>query len=199
MAKAKTGGAAKEGDPKDDVKITLWKNGFQVGEDGPIREYDTPENKQFMQDLNNGRLPMELAKQFKRDIGIALSDRRKEMYRPPTPPSYIAFSGAGQSLGGQMQAIAGAVDTTKSHGKPVVDTSKPFTTIQFRLHDGQRTTLDVNLDHRVSDLHTFVKTIAPVKGTYQLMVGFPPKALSNPSATIEEAGLIKASITQKLC
>ena len=62
MNKAKAGGAAKDGDPSDDVKIILWRNGFQVTDEGPLRPYDTPENKQFMQDLNNGRLPMELAK-----------------------------------------------------------------------------------------------------------------------------------------
>ena len=28
VAKAKASGGAKEGDPKDDVKIILWKNGF---------------------------------------------------------------------------------------------------------------------------------------------------------------------------
>jgi hypothetical protein len=77
------------------VKIILWGNGFQIEDDGEFREYDTPENKQFMKDLNDGKLPKELAVKYKRDIGIALSDRRKEKYRPPTPPSYIAFSGSG--------------------------------------------------------------------------------------------------------
>jgi UBX domain-containing protein 1 len=107
-----------------------------VTDEGPIRDYDTPENKQFIQDLNNGRLPKELAQQFKRDIGIALADRRKENYRPPTPPSYISFSGSGQTLGGQVQAIAGAVDTSKTTGHPAIDPKKPVTTIQFRFHNG---------------------------------------------------------------
>jgi hypothetical protein len=43
-----------------------------------------------------------------------------------------------------------------------------------------------------------VQHVAPVKGQYQLLAGFPPKPLTNPNATIEEAGLLKASITQKL-
>ena len=142
---------------------------------------------------------MELAKTYKRDIGIALSDRRKENYRAPTPPSYIAFSGAGQSLGGQVQAVAGSVDTSKTTGKPVVNPALPVTTIQFRLHNGQRATLDVNHTHTVADLRAYVQVIAPVKGDFQLISGFPPKALNNAGATIEEAGLLKASITQKLC
>ena len=72
------GASQKEGDPKDDVKIILWGNGFQIVDEGEFREYDTPENKQFMKDLNDGKLPKELAVKYKRDIGIALSDRRKE-------------------------------------------------------------------------------------------------------------------------
>lgn len=47
-----------------------------------------------------------------------------------------------------------------------MDTSKPFTTIQFRLHNGSRVTLDVNLDHIVADLYSFVNSVAPVKGEY---------------------------------
>ena len=152
-----------------------------------------------MTDLNNGKLPMELAKTFKRDIGIALSDRRKENYRAPTPPSYIAFSGSGQSLGTQVQAVAGLVDTSKTTGKPLVNPALPTTTIQFRFHNGQRATLEVNHTHTVGDIRAYVSVIAPVKGNFELISGFPPKALNNPSATIEEAGLLKASITQKLC
>jgi hypothetical protein len=39
---------------------------------------------------------------------------------------------------------------------------------------------------------------APVDGEYQLVHGFPPKPLNDPSKTIEEAGLKGASITQKI-
>ena len=35
-----------EGDPKDDLKITLWKNGFQIGEDSSeLRDYNDPKNQ----------------------------------------------------------------------------------------------------------------------------------------------------------
>ena len=54
------------------------------------------------------------------------------------------------------------------------------------------------MDHRVSDLHTYIQFVAPVDGDYQLVAGFPPKPLNDPNATIEAAGLNKASITQKL-
>ena len=87
------------------------------------------------------------------------------------------------------------MNTAATGGKPVVDESKPKTQIQFRFHNGQRATLDVNHDHKVQDLHNYIAVVAPVDGNYQLINGFPPKPLNDPDATIEGAGLIKASIT----
>ena len=37
--------------PDQEVRITLYQNGFQV-DGGEFREYDTPENKEFMKELN---------------------------------------------------------------------------------------------------------------------------------------------------
>lgn len=54
------------------------------------------------------------------------------------------------------------------------------------------------MSHRVADIHDYVMNAAPVDGEYSLIAGFPPKALTDPSKTIEEAGLKSASITQKL-
>jgi UBX domain-containing protein 1 len=33
------------------VRVTLWKNGFQV-DGGEFRDYNTPENKKFMEEMN---------------------------------------------------------------------------------------------------------------------------------------------------
>lgn len=189
-----------EGDPKDDLKITLWKNGFQIGEDSPeLRDYNDPKNQQFMSELMSGRIPTEIRQKYQRDIGVALADKREEVFVPPPPPKYISFSGAGTGMGEEVKSTGGAVNTAATGGKPVVDASKPTTQIQFRFHNGQRATLEVNTDHKVSDLHNYIAVVAPVDGSYQLINGFPPKPLTNPNATIQEAGLLKASITQKLC
>lgn len=47
----KPGDNNKSGDVN--CKITLYQNGFQV-DNGPFREYNTPENQEFMKDLNKG-------------------------------------------------------------------------------------------------------------------------------------------------
>ena len=64
MEKAKQGGRdhaaeGKDGAPKTELRITLWSNGFQV-DGGEFRDYDSPNNKQFMKELHDGYVPKEL-------------------------------------------------------------------------------------------------------------------------------------------
>lgn len=146
-----------------------------------------------MKELNEGYVPKELQKNQKGRVGIGLEDRRDEEYRPPTPPKYVAYSGSGLSIGG-VQGVGLEVNKNAG-GVLAVDESKPKTTIQIRFHNGERVSLTLNLEHRVSDIHEYVMIAAPVDGEYQLVYGFPPKALTDPLKTIEEAGLKSASIT----
>lgn len=196
VAKAEASGKTQgePGAPGTDVKITLWKNGFQV-DDGEFRDYNSPENKKFMADLNEGYVPKELAEKYKRKVGIALSDKRKEDYIPPPPPKYVSYSGEGASLGGAV-GTGGAVDTNAADGKPAFDASKPKTTIRFRFHNGDSAALDVNLDTKIDALFSYVESVAPVAGSYRLLHGFPPKALEDPSATVASAGVQNAVVKQ---
>ena len=80
--------------PDTEIRITLYQNGFTV-EGGELREYEKEENKTFMKELNEGYVPTELRQKYNKKIGVALEDKRDKMYRPPTPPAYVAYSGAG--------------------------------------------------------------------------------------------------------
>ena len=75
----------------------------------------------------SGRVPQELVAKYNKDIGVSLTDKRKEDYVPPPPPKYISFSGEGTSMGGGVQATGGAVNTAETGGKPAVDPDKPHT------------------------------------------------------------------------
>lgn len=166
--------------------------------DDVLREYDTPENKEFMSELNKGYIPKELVKKHQsKTLGIALEDKRQSKFIPPPPPAYISFSGTGTALGG-VAGTGGAVNKDSAEGKPVVDASKPTTRLQIRFHNGERAALEVNLHHTIADIHTFVMCAAPVEGEYSLVSGFPPKPLADPGMTIEAAGLKNAAITQKI-
>jgi UBX domain-containing protein 1 len=76
--------------PDTEVRITVYQNGFTVDE-GEFREYDTPENKEFMKELNEGYVPKELRAKYNKPVGVALEDRRKEKFIPPPPPAYVAY------------------------------------------------------------------------------------------------------------
>lgn len=123
--------------------------------------------------------------------------------RIPTPPKYVAFGGSGVAMGGQKMApepVIQKVNVDDSKGKPVVNTSKPTTIINLRLHHGQTIKLDLNTDHTVNDLYNYCKVVAPAaKGaTFNLIAGYPPKALTDMKATLESAGLLKSAVQQKL-
>ncbi len=80
-----------------------------------------------MKELNEGYVPNEVRAKYKGGVSVGLEDRRKEAYRPPTPPKYVAYSGQGQSIGG-VQGQGLGVDKNAG-GLPPVDESKPKTTI----------------------------------------------------------------------
>ena len=73
--------------------------------------------------------------------------------------------------------------------KPIVDPNKPKTSIRLVLHTGQAVVLEMNLDHRVADIHSFAMCAAPCKQDYQLVSGYPPAPLADPGLTIEAAKL----------
>ena len=177
------------------LKISLYENGFTV-DDGELRDYEGEQNKQFIKEMSEGYVPRELQAKYKgQKVDVSLEDRRKEKYRPPTPPKYVAYSGSGASMGG-VEGVG--LEVNKDTGKPVVDESQPTTNLQIRFHNGDREVVTFNLTHTVGDIHEYIMNAAPVDGSYQLVTGFPPKPLVDTNKTIEEAGLKAAAITQKI-
>ena len=120
VEKARQGGkeAGESSSGKPQLKITLYSNGFVVG-DGPFRPYDAPESQQFMKELNEGYVPQEVRGQYKGGVDVGLEDKRKETYRPPTPPKYTAYSGQGTSMGG-VQSV-GLTVNKNAGGLPPLD------------------------------------------------------------------------------
>lgn len=177
------------------LKITLFENGFTV-DDGELRDFEGEANKKFIQEMSQGYVPRELQDKYRgQKVDVSLEDKRKEKYRPPTPPKYVAYSGAGASMGGTDGV---GLEVNKETGKPEIDESQPTTNLQIRFHNGDREVVTFNLSHTVGDIHSYIMNAAPVDGSYQLVTGFPPKPLEDPSLTIEDAKLKAAAITQKI-
>merc|ERR1719387_243455 len=154
-------------------------------------------NKKFVDDMARGQAPAEL-QAGDADVHVAVQDKRGEDYKAPAappPPSYVAFSGEGNSLGGSS-ASAAAGPVQAAQGSIEVDPAKPQTKIQIRFHDGQRKAQAFNEEHTVGDLRRFVQQC--VGGTpMSIMGGFPPKEVTDDSLTLKAAGLAGAAVTVK--
>lgn len=60
---------------KDKIKLTVYKNGFQV-DDGPFRDVNEPNNKKFMAEVEKGYIPQELVEKGFKELGIAIEDKK---------------------------------------------------------------------------------------------------------------------------
>jgi len=54
------------------------------------------------------------------------------------------------------------------------------------------------LNHTVGDIMSYVNSVAPVTGSFQLIEGFPPKPLTDEYKTIAELKLQGTTLTQRL-
>mmetsp|Transcript_8810 Transcript_8810/g.26684 ORF Transcript_8810/g.26684 Transcript_8810/m.26684 type:complete len:252 (-) Transcript_8810:63-818(-) len=173
--------------------VTVYANGFTVG-DGPFRPSEgDPANEAFLRDVGRGLVPRELEESAQGGaVNLELVDKRGDTYEPP---AYVAFAGGGQTLSSGAPA-AGAV-LSGSCPPPVVDAAQPTTTIAIRLASGKRVKATLNLSHTVEQLDALVRSEHPGPEAYVLLAGFPPKPLADPKQTIEAAGLKGASVTQK--
>lgn len=69
----------------------------------------------------------------------------------------MKFKGQSTSIGGPSnQAKVQSFGYTPNEGKPLVDQSKPKTSIQIRFHNGQRTVLEVNEDCTLEEVYNYV-------------------------------------------
>jgi UBX domain-containing protein 1 len=188
--------------------ITMYRNGFQV-DDGPYRRLDDPENADFLRSLAMGRTPRELVTEHDQqeeghhNVTVNLLDKRTEEY----VETFRSFSGTGTSLGTSSSSTTdnntiGVFEPSSSSSSvllpsttttQVVDTSRPFTSIQVKLLNGTKQVVKINLQSTVGTLASMLNADEP----FRLVTGFPPQPLVNPDATIEESGLKGAQVMMK--
>ncbi|POM59162.1 UB Xdomain containing hypothetical protein Ubx3 [Phytophthora palmivora] len=180
--------------------ITFYREGFTV-DNGPYRARSDPANRPFLEALERGHVPQELEGENRNEpVEISLVDKRQEDYVAPPPPAYTAFSGEGQTMGSTTYAAEAVIHgDAVSADRPVIDDKKPTTTLQIRLHNGQRLRETLNLEHTIRDLHAIIQLNDAGAQPYTLLAGFPPRPVSTDlNQTIEQAGLKGAAVTQKL-
>jgi UBX domain-containing protein 1 len=125
----------------------------------------------------------------------------------PEKQRHAAFQGIGRTLGSSSASPASEppADSAPLSSAPapltglLVDETLPSTTIQLRLADGTRMVAHFNNSNTVNDIRSFIDASRPGGArNYQLqLMGFPPKLLTEPAQTIEQAGLSNSVVIQK--
>ncbi|CAH3031522.1 unnamed protein product [Pocillopora meandrina] len=193
-----------------EVALKFWSNGFSV-DDGPLRSFDDPANKQFLDSVRRGEIPQELLRLSRKgEVHVNMEDHRHEEYVPPPKPKLQAFSGTGHKLGSpapdvksshstEQRASQSSSSTPQPMATSPLDQSQPVTSIQIRLADGTRMVSKFNHSHTVGDIRKFICASRPQMATqsFVLMTTFPNKELSDETQKLSEANLLNAVIVQR--
>ncbi|KIH67855.1 SEP domain protein [Ancylostoma duodenale] len=93
------------------VELFMWENGFSI-DDGPLRTFDQPESRQFLESIMQGRVPDELlAARPRRRIDLRMQRRSG----PYEPPKLKPFQGTGVRLGAVVpQVVSSAAPSSSS-------------------------------------------------------------------------------------
>jgi len=188
-------GAAPATRPQEHT-ITFWSNGYSV-DDGPLCDTADPANAAFLADINQGRLPAELAgEDGQSESDVHLVDKSGEPYTV-APATLKPFGGEGRTMRGEGSA-SGATAPAAEAAELVVDEAQPTTTLQVRLADGSRKVVKANHTHTVLQLQGHVAALTPGVA-FELRGGFPPKPLTPLlGKSLKEAGLLSESIVQSV-
>ncbi|GFU28543.1 NSFL1 cofactor p47 [Nephila pilipes] len=198
-------GNSQEGSSREvEVCLQLWQTGFTV-DGGPLRDYNAPDSKGFLEAIRKGEIPEELmSRGGKAEIHLNIEDHTHEEYIPKKP-TVQAFSGTGFRLGNitpvvQSETKPSEQDETTAQENLKLDESKPITTVQIRLADGTRLMMKANHCHTIGDVRRYIVTARPEysASVFSLMTAFPTKELNDDEATLEAENLLNSVIVQKL-
>lgn len=206
-------GSGSDDEPELEVRLSMYTNGFTI-DDGPLRAYDEPASRQFLETLSRGGVPMELRQMYP-DSKIDLRMERK--MTEYVPPKAKPFAGGGQRLGAVVPTVVAASSASSSAATPaapvekkedlvakaqsevVLEEGAPVTQIQARLPSGARVVGRFNYSHTVQTLRNFIVSAVPdlAFSPFQLMTTFPNKVIEDETLSLKDAGLVNAVVVVK--
>ncbi|XP_069461975.1 UBX domain-containing protein 2A [Ambystoma mexicanum] len=189
-----------------DIIIKLWRDGFTVN-DGELRTYTDAANKQFLESMKKGELPMELQTHFGKDeLDVKFEDKKDEDHTL-RKPVFCPFSGHGYRLGSAAPRIISAgendpdeIDGVRRLPSVNIRDSEPVTSVQIWLADGRRIVQKFNITHRISHVREFIERIQRSGGRvpFTLTTSPPLHEPLDEKLTLEEARLQNAVLVQRL-
>lgn len=184
--------------PDDKIDLTVYKNGFKINNE-EFRDISNPENKTFMDEVNQNYIPQELVKRGYTKLGIALTDKKEEIYVPPVEEKkFKAFTGTGKNLNDTHSNVNVSHGEMNTNVNVTIDNSQPVTKINFRIHNGQVISQTFNTSHTLRDIRIFLSNFTQVYGTFDILEGFPPRPLTDEAKSIKELKLEGTTLIQKI-
>ncbi|EKE37563.1 hypothetical protein ENUP19_0248G0093 [Entamoeba nuttalli] len=175
------------------LNVVMYKNGFIVN-DGPLRNYEDPNNKQFIDDVTNGFIPQEYIQQAQHNnIAINLTNSTQTIFSGHTSTATthsISFTGTGNSIG-----KSNATNFKVTGSIPTLDISKPTTNIKVRFIDGKQKVFKVNQDWTVSQIYALIKKETNIN-EFRL-VAIPNRNIEMNEMTVMEAKIANSSLIQQ--
>lgn len=201
---------AREAEPPRSVTLKLWKTGFSLDE-GPVRDYHNPANKEFLDNIKRGEVPQELIRESRgREVHLQMEDHRTEEFLSKKS-RFQAFGGEGQALGNptpnvvqSVPAPVVAVDlkAAEANAKTAMklQESEPSTNVQIRLADGSRLIGRFNHTHTIGHLRQYIITARPQFSSqpFSLLTTYPSRELGDDLISLKEASLLNATIMQRM-
>jgi UBX domain-containing protein 1 len=201
-------GASRPKPPKTNI-LKLWKNGFNV-DDGELRSYQDPKNKEFLGAIQRGEPPRELLRLADgAEVHLDMQDHREEEYEAPKsdPRAKPKLYNDGYKLGSPTPVIVSSAtpsdcEQAESDAKQHLglDASAASTQIQIRLSSGAKLVIKLNHTHTIADIRRYINRARPeyAQRVYALMTSFPNMELTKDAETVQEANILNAVIIQKL-
>uniref|UniRef100_A0A7S1W984 SEP domain-containing protein n=1 Tax=Neobodo designis TaxID=312471 RepID=A0A7S1W984_NEODS len=182
------------------VKIVFFRNGFVV-DDGDLRDLNDPAQKAFLETLNKGFVPRDIAEKHpNKNIIVALEDRSGEDY----VKQFKAFAGSGQRLaaepaGPQAAGIDRAAEAAAA-GEWSYSEGEPSGKVVLQMVDGTKQEVKVNPQrHTVADLRGKVASLARCSPSdFDLIVReLRPRPLNDPAQTLADAKAVNCLVMVK--
>lgn len=111
----------------------MWKDGFSL-DDGPLRPYADPANREFLDSVRRGEIPRELRQGTNNEVHLSMEDHHMESFKLEERKSRKPFSGQGYTLGSPAPPVIGAsriedheVNEQQARTALGLDTSQPIT------------------------------------------------------------------------
>lgn len=179
----------------DRIIITMYANGFVVSDEGLFRDFSAPENKVFLQELENGVVPTELRKSYKKGLDVALEDRRGETYIPPKPKAEY-FKGEGITMADTQPKKDIDADAVDPNDIKLIEGEDVYE-LHLKFPSGQRKTLKVNPSTLLAQVKAIVAR-AVKDEKFSLLYVFPPKEIIGDNMTLKELDLLDTNVNVKL-